>query len=66
MVSGPEDMVPNPRREELQRALTRVRPHAAQLERALDLIYNVKALGIVAGLTPGGHQAATKWILPLF
>ncbi|MER5627588.1 hypothetical protein ABT061_41865 [Streptosporangium sp. NPDC002544] len=36
MVSGPEDMVPNPRRAELQRALARVRTHAAQLEAALD------------------------------
>ncbi len=29
-------MVPNPRREELLRALTKVRAHAAQLETALD------------------------------
>ncbi|MGV9775474.1 hypothetical protein [Streptosporangium sp. NPDC003464] len=32
---GPEDMA-NPRREELLRALTRIRLHAAQLETALD------------------------------
>ncbi|GAA2863357.1 hypothetical protein GCM10010517_22390 [Streptosporangium fragile] len=36
MVSGPDGMVPNPRREELQRALAQVRAHAARLETALD------------------------------
>ncbi|SNS36026.1 hypothetical protein SAMN05216276_100870 [Streptosporangium subroseum] len=36
MVPGPKDMVANPRREELQRALTQVRAHAARLETALD------------------------------
>ncbi|MEU4538056.1 hypothetical protein AB0G15_24700 [Streptosporangium sp. NPDC023825] len=36
MVSGSRDAIPNPRREELRRALARVRLHAAQLETALD------------------------------
>ncbi|GIH28289.1 hypothetical protein Aph01nite_65990 [Acrocarpospora phusangensis] len=36
MAPEPQDMAPNPRREELQRALAQVRAHAARLEAALD------------------------------
>ncbi|GGL50234.1 hypothetical protein GCM10014719_59420 [Planomonospora parontospora subsp. antibiotica] len=36
MAPEPSDMAPDPRREELLRALTKVRMHAARLEAALD------------------------------
>ncbi|WP_157570351.1 hypothetical protein ACQP1V_35565 [Microtetraspora malaysiensis] len=36
MTANPDDMVPNPRKQELLRALEKVRMHARQLEAALD------------------------------